>query len=577
MPKALVEEKLNQCREAWAYSGANEIIIDAYMWICRYLLFSKEGKDIEWGLKVCEETKEHIELFIKEKTNGGDFWLFENYAQDHGQNYSIINKMYEVFKYESYWKFDSYMFYLEKKRDHAKRFYYPRRKVLKVVVDDLEDMEIRDLLDTYGLSMPSRVGKSGLMIFFLTWVGMRKPMSHNAMGGHSGQLVKRFFKGLENITDTDEYTFAELFFYWNPRMRKVVQKKSSDPAELTINLGKPDEFATFTCRSSDATWTGAIDISGGTVDECGYLYVDDLVRDREHSLSAFRMENTYQEYQNKMLDRMNDGAKKILVGTLWSVLDPLVREEMENQGNERARFRKIPALDENDESNFQYEEKGFSTKYYHDMRDRLDKAEWMAKFQQAPFVRESLVFPVEDLTFIESAPDESDYRRVIAFCDPAFGSGDSCSMPIAADLGEDYVILDWIHDKRVPEITIPHIVDEIEHYRVTWLQVEKNRGGDLFADKLQKELDKRRIMCKVTLKSANVKMSKEDRISAASGYIKRNFKFIKGRYKMPMDELTIFSAEGKNIHDDAADSLTGLANMLTDSARKQARIYGSFF
>jgi predicted phage terminase large subunit-like protein len=211
------------------------------------------------------------------------------------------------------------------------------------------------------------------------------------------------------------------------------------------------------------------------------------------------------------------------------------------------------------------------------MRDRLDKAEWMAKFQQAPFVRESLVFPVEDLTFIESAPDESDYKRVIAFCDPAFGSGDSCSMPIAADLGEDYVILDWIHDKRVPEITIPHIVDEIEHYRVTWLQVEKNRGGDLFADKLQKELDKRRIMCKVTLKSANVKMSKEDRISAASGYIKRNFKFIKGRYKMPMDELTIFSAEGKNIHDDAADSLTGLANMLTDSARKQARIYGSFF
>jgi 2,3-bisphosphoglycerate-dependent phosphoglycerate mutase len=46
---------------------------------------------------------------------------------------------------------------------------------------------------------------------------------------------------------------------------------------------------------------------------------------------------------------MNDGAKKILVGTLWSVLDPLVREEIENQGNERARFRKIPALDENDE------------------------------------------------------------------------------------------------------------------------------------------------------------------------------------------------------------------------------------
>ncbi|MBO4541958.1 MAG: phage terminase large subunit [Bacteroidales bacterium] len=574
MASKLLLDKYEEYKAAYDRGGGGAYmeLVEAFISLTKFALLTE--KEIELGLEIADFAKKVILDFIRVKTNGGDFWTLEHWAQDNRKNFDIVNKMYLVFKLESFWKFDSYMYYLERKRPYDKRFYYPRRKVLKVVVDDLEDMEIRDLIDTYGLSMPSRVGKSGLMIFFLTWVGMRKPGSHNAMGGHSGQLVKRFFKGLDNITDTDEYTYQELFFFWNSRMRKCVQKKSSDPAELTINLGKPDEFATFTCRSSDATWTGAIDVS-----EDGYLYVDDLVRDREHSLSAFRMENTYQEYQNKMLDRMNDGAKKILVGTLWSVLDPLVREEIENRGNDRARFRKIPALDENDESNFQYEYKGFSTEYYREMRDRLDKAEWCAKFQQAPFVRESLAFPTEELNFIDEY--DKSFKRVIAFCDPAFGSGDNCSMPILGDYGEDGVVIDWLHDKRVPDITVPRIVEKIDKNHIVWLQIEKNRGGDLFAEKVQKEMDKQGIhFCKITLKNANVKMSKEDRISGYSGYIKKHFSFLKKQtdeYRKAIEEVTIFSTEGKNVHEDSADALTGLAEMKDTGTKKTAIVHSSLF
>ena len=570
MPSKIITDKLAEYQAAYERCGALIEVVDAYIALARYALFNE--KEIELGLELSGRAKELVEEYCQVNAKGS-FWQLEHYAQDNKVHYDIIDKMYLIYKVESYWNFESYMFYMEKNRPYDKRFYFPRRKTLRIVVDDLEDLE-NDKLDTYGCSMPSRTGKSTLMIFFLTWVGMKKPMSHNAMGGHSGQLVKRFFKGLDNLTDTDEYTYAELFHFWNPRMKKVVQKKSSDPAELTINLGKPDEFATFTCRSADATWTGAIDVS-----EDGYLYVDDLVRDREHSLSAFRMENTYQEYQNKMLDRMNDGAKKILVGTLWSVLDPLVREEMENKDNPRARFRKIPALDENDESNFQYDVKGFSTEYYRDMRDRLDKAEWCAKYQQAPFVRESLSFPIEELSFTDDVPE--DYSRVIAHCDPAFGAGDSCSMPILADYGEDGIVIDWLHDKRVPDLTIPRIVEKVIQHHIVWLQIEKNRGGDLFAEKVEKELDRQKVrFCKITLKNANVRMSKEDRISGYSGYIKKHFSFIKNQgleYRKAIEEVTIFSAEGKNLFDDAPDALTSLAEMKESTERKRAKIYTSMF
>lgn len=541
-------------------------------------------KDIEYGREISEFTHPLIERWVKEQTKGGNFWMLEKWAKDHQTTYPVIEKAYELFKTESPHLFTSYMYYMEKNREYAKRFYVPRRKTLWVPAQDLQDME-DDKLDTYGLSMPSRVGKSTLAIFFMTWVGLRKPMSHNAMGGHSGQLVKRFFRGLENLTGDTEYTYSELFQFANPKMKKVVERKSSDPAELTINLGKADEFATFSCRSTDSTWTGAIDVS-----EDGYLYVDDLVRDREHSLSASRMENTYQEYQNKMLDRMNDGAKKILVGTLWSVLDPLVREEHENVGNDRARFRKIPALNENDESNFQYEFKGFSSKYYIDMRERLEKPEWMAKFQQAPFVREGLTFPIEELRFFDgNVPDTA--CRTIAALDPAFGSGDSLSMPVCKDYGEGKFIVDWVHDKRTVAYTIPLVADKIEEHTITELKIEKNRGGDLFAQQLQKELDARKIRhCHITLENAPVKMSKEDKISGYSDFVKRNFQFLSIRkwtddsnyvyvaseqYRKAIDEMTMFSAEGKNISDDAPDSITQLAMMFETRERRKAVIMRS--
>ena len=556
----------------------DEKVIDACVMAANVAYVTE--KDIEYGRQISEFTHPLIDRWTKENTNG-TFWMLEQWMQEHQRTHNVIDKAYELCKIESPFLFTSYMYYMEKNREYSKRFYVPRRKTLWLPAQDLQELE-DDKLDTYGLSMPSRVGKSTLMIFFLTWVGLRKPMSHNAMGGHSGQLVKRFFRGLENLTDTDEYTFAELFQYANPRMKKVVERKSSDPAELTINLGKKDEFATFTCRSADATWTGAIDVS-----EDGYLYVDDLVRDREHSLSASRMENTYQEYQNKMLDRMNDGAKKILVGTLWSVLDPLVREEHANIGNDRARFRKIPALNEKDESNFQYEFKGFSSEYYINYRERLEKPEWCSKYQQAPFVREGLTYPIEELRFFDgNVPDTP--CRTLAAIDPAFGSGDSLSMPICKDFGDEKFIVDWVHDKRTVAYTIPLIADKILEHTITELKIEKNRGGDLFAEQLQKELDTRMIRhCHITLENAPVKMSKEDKISGYSDFVKRHFQFLTVRkwtddsnfvyvaseqYKRAIDELTMFSAEGKNVHDDSADAITQLAMMFETREKRKAVI-----
>lgn len=424
---------------------------------------------------------------------------------------------------------------------------------------------------------------STICLLFLSWIALKRPNSHNALGGHSGILARGFFKELLNFITSEEYAFKDLYEYHHPN-QTILQDKSAD--EYTINLGSPDRFSTITCRGIDGTWTGAVDVS-----KDGYLYVDDLVRDREHSLSPVRMENTYQEYLNKMVDRKNDGARELMVGTRWSVEDPLGRIEARFMNDPQYSFRKIPALNENDNSNFNYTRNGFSSEYYIDMREKLDKAEWLAKFQQAPFVREGLTFPVEELRFFDgNVPD--DEHRTLAAIDPAFGSGDSLSMPICMDFGDNFkFVIDWVHDSRTIAYTIPLIADKIEVHHITEIQIEKNRGGDLFADKLQKELDDRGIyFCKINLRNAPVKMSKEDKISGYSDFIKRHLQFLKpsknvvenvlyrasDQYRKALDEMTMFSAEGRNPHDDAADAITQLAMMFELKKSRQATITRSW-
>lgn len=567
-------------------NGIDENVMDAYIEASEVAI--KTEKDIQYGLQLTKRCKEIIEQFCV-KHSGVEIWDLEKYAQDNDEEYPLIDKWYKTLKTESYYNFESFMFYMERKRHYSKRFYFPRRRTLKIVVNDLQDLENR-IIKFYGLSMPSRVGKSTICIFFLAWVSLRRPNSHSAMGGHSGILAKGFYKELMNLFTTEEYTFSELFYFWNPEYanKPLVTDKSAD--EFTITLGNPDRFATVTCRGIDGTWTGAVDVS-----KDGYLYVDDLVRDREHSLSPMRMENTYQEYLNKMVDRKNDGARELMVGTLWNVLDPLERMRKQYENDPQYRFRRIPALDENDESNFDYEINGFSTAYYRDMREKLDKAEWMAKFMQKPYVREGLLFPDNELRFFNGDFDEgleNKERKVIALCDPAFGGADNLSMPICADFGgKQRYIIDWVYKKGTQAVTVPLIVAAIKKHYITELHIEQNAGGKLMTDSIKTEMKKQNVyFCRIIPYYANTKLPKEEKIKGYSDRVKEIFIFLISRqylaiddrptyirtqmYQDAMDEFTMYTSEGKNPHDDASDSITQLA-MVIDKKATQTVIMSS--
>lgn len=464
--------------------------------------------------------------------------------------------------------FDSYCLYMEKNRPDKKKFYLPRRKTLKMVADDLQDLEDGSL-DFLGISLPPRVGKSTICIFFLSWIMGKRPTSHNGMAGHSGYLADGFYSEVLSLIESADYTFGQIF------QGVSVKRKSAEKNE--IYLTDNDRFATLTCRGIDGTWTGAVDISPD-----GYLYVDDLIRDRTESLSPIRLENRYQDYLNVLVDRKNDGSRELMVGTRWNTIDPMGMVKEDKRGNDRYRFREIPALNEDGESNFAYRHNGFSTQYYLDVKSRLDANEWMAKYQQQPFVREGLLFPPDELRYYNGILPEGD-SRVVSACDVAWGAGDSLSMPIGREYENgDVYIFDWVFNKGVKEVTLPIVTGRIVSNEITEINFEANNGGDMYRKYVDEKLSDMGYRCSCSDTRAPGNMEKMTKIIAASGDIKRRLIFLDEdhrtkEYQAAMDELCIFVQIGKNIHDDAPDGLTQLVRFITKPEVKQARIISSPF
>ena len=108
-------------------------------------------------------------------------------------------------------QFDDYCIYLERNREAEKRFYLPRRDVILPLVNDLQDL-FDGKLDFLGVSMPPRVGKSTLCIFFMTFVMGHRPDVAFVMSGHSDKLTYGFYREILSIlTDPETFLWQDVF------------------------------------------------------------------------------------------------------------------------------------------------------------------------------------------------------------------------------------------------------------------------------------------------------------------------------------------------------------------------------
>lgn len=440
--------------------------------------------------------------------------------------------------------FHYYLLYVEWDRLPEKKFYVPRMHVLKRVVDSLQRLEERKL-KRLAISMPTRTGKSTLGMFFMSWVAGRHPLGSSALTGYSDTLTNGFLDEILGIISDPEYLWADVF--------PTCQIANISRENGSFCLNKRRRFATITCRGIEAAWTGAIDVTD-------ILYCDDLIKDFEEACNERRLAAKYNAYLNQTKDRKKDRAVELHIGTRWAVNDVIGRLQVQYADDPQSEFLVLPALDENNESNFKYAYGvGFSTEYYLDIKESLDPCTWSCKYMGDPYVREGLVFERDSLNYYNGVlPDGQ--CDIMSAVDVAWGGGDSLSAPIIYWYGDVGYVHDWVFSNGGKTVTQPLICSAFSKNNVARARFEANVGGTEYAEETDSQLRAQGYKMNITTQRASTKSSKMDKIIRWSEDIKNKlyFRSDSGRgemYDKAMNELCRFSMDAKKQHDDAPDSL----------------------
>lgn len=461
--------------------------------------------------------------------------------------------------------FDAYLLYMEIDRQPKDRFYVPRRKTLKRVVDALQEMA-DDKLDELFLHMPPRVGKTSIILFFLTWLAGARPEMSNLYSAYSSGITNAMYEGvLEIVNDPVTYKWQEIFL-----KNKVVAKNGQ---ETTIDFKRRKRYSTITCRSVHGTLNGQCDATG-------FLISDDLIEGIEEASNKDRLAKAWQIVDNNLITRAKEKCKIVWIGTRWSLFDPPGLRMDLLEGSERFKDRRVkvinlPATDEDGNSNFEYQYGvGFSTDYYAQRRASFeqnnDMASWLAQYMQEPIEREGALFTPDTMTYYNGVLPEGKPDRIFAAVDVAFGGGDYVSMPIAYQYGEDVYIHDVVFNDGDKYVTEPIIADRVIKHGIQAMEIEANAGGDAYKEDVDKILRDAGYRLNIVSKRANNTKAKEYRIQDKAPEI-RELHFLDRQnrgveYNLFMQNLFSFTVYGKNKHDDAPDSLAQLCEMIRGSS-----------
>lgn len=475
-------------------------------------------------------------------------------------------KFYEIYKkslrFDAVDRFDSFMLYLELDREAAKRFYQPRRKVLKRFVDALQALE-DDKLDELHLSCPPRIGKTSLIIFFLLWIMGRDSERSNLYCSYSDTITAGFYNGaIEILTDQQTYHFKDIF--------PTSELKGTNAKEEYFDLDRKKHYHSLTCRSLYGTLNGACDASG-------YIVADDLISGIEEALNKDRLKSAWDKVNNNLLTRGKEKTKIIFIGTRWSLADPIgVRREMLANDDKfkylRTQIIDIPALDESEQSNFDYDYGvGFSTERYQAVRSSFERtndlASWDAQYMQKPVERTGSLFEPDAMRYFNGELPDVEPDRVIMVVDPAYGAGDYVSAPVVYQYGTECYIVDVVFNDGNKKVTIPLICDMAIKHNVSAMQIEATKATKEFPNDVQQFLADNGRKINLTTKAASTQSTKQDRVFAQAPVIMDNFIFLESgkrskEYQMFMEQLFAFKVIGKNKHDDAPDSLAMAADMV---------------
>ena len=287
------------------------------------------------------------------------------------------------------------------------------------------------------------------------------------------------------------------------------------------------------------------------------IVIDDLIKNSEEAYSSNVLEKHIDWFTNTMLSRTEKGFKLIIIMTRWASND-LAGFILSNYDD--VFHINYKAINDDgtplDEGTLSLEDFEFKTK-------NMAKEIVYANYQQEPIDIKGRLYS-EFKTYVD-LPKEK-IVKISAYCDTADTGDDFLCNIIYADCKDSAYILDVIYTKEAMEITEPMVAEAYKKFNVNIADIESNNGGRAFARNVER-ITRDKGNYKTVIKWFHQSGNKIARILSNSAWVNANIYMpVDWKNKWPefAKDIISYQKEGKNKHDDGPDTLTGVAEKMTN-------------
>ena len=414
---------------------------------------------------------------------------------------------------------------------HYDKDFFDSRLFLKEVADAFQEVA-DNKIKALSVSMPPRAGKSYITSLFCAWTLGGNPTESVMRNTCTLSLFLKFSYDVRNIVRSDK--FKEVF-----NTRLSLDKKNLNGWNVE--------------GARQVSYFGAG--VGGTIIGFGaskLAITDDLYKGMEEALSENVNEKIIQWKEATHDSRFETGCARIDIGTRWSISDVIGRT-MDSGYYDKSIV--IPALDDKGNS---FCESVLTTDEYMQIKNRTRPEIWLAEYMQTPVDITGRLF--NDLSYISEHEFEeliktNELEGAVAYIDVADQGADYTAMAVVGVVKNEFFVLDYVFTRDNTDITIPLCAEKLNKWGVSYVRVETNAMGAMFARHLQ-NLFKGKV-----LGVAN-QTNKKTRIIMQSAFVSNNFTFVQrdtNEARLFLQNVISYSKEGSSKHDDAPDCLSGLS------------------
>lgn len=429
----------------------------------------------------------------------------------------------------------------------APEFYKPERQYLQELCSGLQDFYESSDERIMVISIPPRFGKSRTAGRFVEWVLGRDQTQKIMTGSYNETLSTTFAKNVRNNimerkADLYRPVFSDVF--------PGVHIKRGDGA---MNLWSLEGgYNNYLATSPIGTATGF----GASI-----MIIDDIIKSAYEANNAPLKESHWTWYADTMQQRLEEGAKTIIIMTRWAS-DDLAGRVLEHCEQEGIGCRAMIMKAVQDDGSMLCPEI-LSKETYEEKISAMSPEIASANYQQIPMDLKGRLYN-NFKTYDRLPADKSGnslLEGIYAYFDTADEGSDYLCGIIYGIYNKEAYILDILYTQDPMEVTEPAAAKLLKQHKADEARIESNNGGSGFARSVRRIMEEELGWSWTNVKWFHQEKNKQARILSNASWVQNHIYFpVNWHLRWPeyYDAMKRYQREGKNAHDDAQDATTGV-------------------